>query len=146
MKTKHKRVLGWTGFFYLIFALILLPWTLYLAQTLPKQHLAIHWDVSWVGLNIVMFAALLATGIFSYLGSRWIVISSSILGSLLLLDAWFDILSARTGNDFRQSLFLAFFVEIPLAVASFVIAGRALVKNETRIVPRRNAKTKSRQR
>ncbi len=116
-----------TALIYPLLALLLLPWTFYLSQSLPTQQIALHWDVSWVGLDIALIAALLATGILAYRQSRWVVITATFLGSLLLLDAWFDILAQRAGDDFRQAIFLAIFVEIPIAVASFVLAGQALV-------------------
>jgi phosphoglycerol transferase MdoB-like AlkP superfamily enzyme len=135
MRQIHKFILRRTAFLYIVFALILLPWTLYLAQSLPTQQVAIHWDVSWVGLDIALLSAMITTGLFSYYQSRWIVISATMLGSLLLLDAWFDILGQRGGDDLHQAVLLALFVEIPLAIASFLLAGRALVSNDTRVMP-----------
>lgn len=126
MKQKHKRVLGRIAIIYPIFALVLLPWTLYLAESLPRHHVTLHWDISWVGLNVVLILALAMTGYLSYIQSRWVAISSTVLGSVLLLDAWFDILGQHSPQELRQALLLAIFIEIPLAITSFVIAGRAL--------------------
>jgi len=136
MRRMHKIILRKTAFIYIVFALILLPWTLYLAQSLPTQHLNIHWDISWVGLNVILLFSLLATGIFSYYQSLWTVITATMLGSLLLLDAWFDILSQRGGDDLQQAILLAILIEIPIAIASFILAGRALIKNDTRVMPK----------
>lgn len=126
MKQKHKRVLTKVAVLYPLFALCLLPWTLYLSQSLPEHQLTVNWDVSWVGLNIALIVSLVTTGYLSYLQSRWVAMSATVLGSVLVLDAWFDVLSQRGGDDLRQAIMLAIFIELPIALASFVIAGRAL--------------------
>jgi hypothetical protein len=136
VKQIHKFIIKRTAFMYIVFALVLLPWTLYLAQSLPTQHLTIHWDISWIGLDIALLFALVATGVLSYFQSRWIVITATMLGSLLLLDAWFDILGQKGGDDLRQSVMLAILIEIPIAIASFVLAGRALVSDDARVLPK----------
>lgn len=130
MKQKHKRVLTKVAVLYPLFALCLLPWTLYLSQSLPEHQVSVHWDVSWVGLNIALIISLVATGYLSYLQSRWVAITATVLGSVLVLDAWFDVLSQRGGDDLRQAIMLAIFIELPIALASFIIAGRALTYDE----------------
>lgn len=146
MKQKHKRVLTKVAVIYPVFALILLPWTLYLSQSLPEHNVTIHWDVSWVGLNIVLILSLAATGWLSYIQSRWVAMSATVLGSVLVLDAWFDVLSQHGVNELRQALLMAAFIELPIAAASFIIAGRALTFDQSsgrRINPyvkRRNPK------
>jgi hypothetical protein len=130
MKQKHKRVLTKVAIIYPVFALVLLPWTLYLSQSLPEHNLTIHWDVSWVGLNILLIVSLAATGYFSYIQSRWVAMSATVLGSVLILDAWFDVLSQRGGDELKQAILMALFIELPIAAASFIIAGRALSYNQ----------------
>ena len=34
-------------------ALFLIPWTLYLTLTLPSRHVTHHYDLAWVGFDIV---------------------------------------------------------------------------------------------
>lgn len=132
MKQKHKRIISRIAVIYPLFAMVLLPWTLYLSQSLPDRHISIHWDVSWIGLNIALIIAFLATGYLSYLQSRWVAISASILGSILVLDAWFDILSQHNPNELRTAILMAVFVELPVALTSFIIAGRALNHDKTK--------------
>ena len=126
MKTKHKKILRTAAIAYSAMALVLLPWVFYLARSLPTQHVAWHWDVSWVGLDIALAIALVTTGLFAYRQSRLIIISGTALGSLLLLDAWFDILSQRGGDSMQQAVLMALLIEIPVAIASFMLAARAL--------------------
>lgn len=123
------RIPGWAGKLYVMFAVVLLPWTIYLGATLPTHHLSAHWDVSWTGLDVGLMTALLATGLFAYLRSIWIVIAAATTGSLLLVDAWFDVMSEHSAALFHEALILAFVFEIPLALMSYYVAGHALHHN-----------------
>lgn len=126
MKQKHKRMISRIAIIYPVFAAVLLPWTLYLSRSLPERHISIHWDVSWVGLNIALIVAFVITGYLSYIQSRWVAISASVLGSILVLDAWFDILTQHNPAELREAILMAIFIELPIALTSFIIAGRAL--------------------
>jgi len=117
---------GWIGTVYVLLSVILVPWTIYLGATLPRHHLSAHWDVSWTGLDIALVLTILATGILAYTRSKWIIIVSSTVGSLLLVDVWFDVISERRGLLLRESIILAIFIELPLSFTSYYIAYKAL--------------------
>ena len=123
------RIPTWVTHTYVMMAAVLLPWTIYLGLSLPRHHLSAHWDVSWTGLDIGLVAALASTGLFAYFRSIWVVITSATTGSLLLVDAWFDVMSEKTSSDFRQALVLAFVFELPLACLSYYLASHALYHN-----------------
>lgn len=140
MKTHRKpkehdiilRIPAWTTRVYILLAVVLLPWTIYLGLTLPEHHLSAHWDISWTGLDIGLTLSLIATGLFAYFRSLWVVIAAATTGSLLLVDAWFDVMSEKMGSDFHQALILAFAFELPLALLSYYLATHALRHNTTR--------------
>ena len=117
---------SWPASVYIILSVILLPWTIYLGATLPVHHLSTHWDVSWAGLDVGLVVTMLATGTLAYVKSRWIAITSSTVGSLLLVDAWFDVISQRPGLQLHEAIFLAIFIELPLAFMSYYIAYEVL--------------------
>jgi len=119
----------WVSTVYIILAILLVPWTVYLSITLPRRHVQPHWDVLWVGLDIGILMLFLLTGYFASIKSRLVIISLSATASFLLVDSWFDLASARSGNQFKQSLFLALFVEIPLSILGFYLAFRTINKN-----------------
>ena len=114
---------------YMISALILVPWTIYLGASLPSHHLSAHWDVSWSGLDTAIVVMMLTTGLLAYRRSRLLTITSSTVGSLLLVDAWFDTMSEKNGGQFHQALFLAVILEIPMALTSYYIAYKVLKHN-----------------
>lgn len=126
------RIPPWTTRVYIMLAVVLLPWTVYLGSTLPEHHLSAHWDVSWTGLDIGLIVSLLSTGLLAYFRSIWVVIAAATTGSLLLVDAWFDVMSEKVGPDFHQALILAFVFELPLALLSYYLATHALRHNTTR--------------
>ena len=120
---------SWVGLVYTLLAFCLMPWTLYLSVTLPRYHISSHWTLSWIGLDIAMAVTLLLTGWLVYKRSRWVVMPATIAASFLSLDAWFDILSAQRGVPLAESVLLAAFVEIPIAIFSFHLAYRVLKKS-----------------
>jgi len=119
----------WTTPVYIILTLILLPWTIYLGASLPTHHLSTHWDISWTGLDVGLVISMLATGIFAYAKSHWMIISSSTVGTLLIVDAWFDVMSERKTLQLEEAIILAVFAELPLAFISYYISFRALRSN-----------------
>jgi hypothetical protein len=126
--TIRLRLPRWAPRVYTLLAVILLPWTIYLGLSLPEHHLSAHWDLSWTGLDIALVASLFATGVLARIKSVWVIISASTTGSLLLVDAWFDIMSER-GNSFHQAVVMACLIEIPLAMMSYYLAFHALERN-----------------
>ena len=131
MRSQHAliHVPLWLGVIYSMLSLILIPWTFYLSTTLPTRHLSSHWGLSWVGLDVGITMLLLLSALLAYLGSEWVIISSTATGSLLVADAWFDIMNAHAGPDLRQSVAMAVFVELPLATISYIVAHRIVQKN-----------------
>jgi hypothetical protein len=126
----------WVGAVYGLFCVVLIPWTLYLSATLPTHETAAHWDTTWVGLDMAIIVALLFTALLTYRRSRWVVVASTITGSFLFVDSWFDVTSARTGAEFHQALLLALFIELPITIMSFAITYHVLAYN-IRHVPRK---------
>jgi len=108
--------------FYFILALLLIPWTIFLAYVLPIHYNSHHWTLTWVGFDIFEIILFLSTSILAFKKSSLTAISAAMLGTVLLIDAWFDTLTARPGLPAIKSLADAIFVEIPLALLSFYIS------------------------
>jgi hypothetical protein len=121
-KSIYPALPRWVAGVYGLLALITIPWTLYLAVTLPTRHLSRHWDISWVGLDLAIVLMLSLNTLFSYFESKWLVMSATATTTLLLTDAWFDVMSARAGRPFMEALVLALLIELPLALLTFSVA------------------------
>lgn len=123
-------------------ALLETAWTIYIAWRLPRHYVANHWDLAWVGLDVAQITMLLLAAWAAWRGRALLILFATAAGTLLLVDAWFDVTTARNGG-FAQSVLFALLIEIPAAVALFWITWRTtkelaksiFVADEVRDVP-----------
>ncbi|GAA4536857.1 hypothetical protein [Amycolatopsis samaneae] len=101
----------------------LLPWIGVLWATLPDAYPAQHWRLAWVGLDLLEAVGLLATAWLVRRGDHRAPLASIGTAVLLVVDAWFDVLTAGPG-DLVVSLVLAVALELPLAAVCVVVALR----------------------
>jgi hypothetical protein len=103
------------------FAILLVPWAIGLNMALPDRHVAHHWDIVWTGFDLALAAGLGAVAVAAHRRSRWLGRLAMTAGTLLLTDAWFDVLTADRGTD-RLLALAALAVELPLAALCFKVA------------------------
>ncbi|HKU18890.1 MAG TPA: hypothetical protein VJP80_06490 [Candidatus Saccharimonadales bacterium] len=113
-----------TLWLFAVAALVLVPWTMWLSRSLPPTHVDRRWDIAWSGLDIGEFISLAITAYLGLRKSGWIIVTASIAGTLLLVDAWFDSLTATVGWEYLASLLSAVFAELPLSILAFWVAYR----------------------
>ena len=104
----------WAPRALLLLAGALVPWTAYLAATLPRRHVVHHWDLAWVGFDVGLIVMLTATGAALLTGHSIGRLLTPVIATLLICDAWFDVVTAAPGER-AFSIALAFLVELPLA-------------------------------
>jgi hypothetical protein len=97
----------------------LLPWSVLLAVTLPTAATAQHWALAWSGLDVAEAAAALATAVLLARDDRRASLPAAAGGTLLLIDAWFDVCTSAPGAAHAMALAEAGCLEIPLAVAAW---------------------------
>ena len=112
------------GLILAVVAVLLIPWTAWLAVRLPSRHVTPHWDIAWVGFDIVLTAAIAATGIGLWRRARFAPFTATAAATLLLTDAWFDIFTARSGDELDWAITVAAFGELPLAALCFWLVRR----------------------
>ena len=78
----------------LVLALFLVPWAFWLSRTLPATHEARHWDLAWAGFDAVLALGLASMALSVIRHSPWLSAAASASGTLLVVDAWFDVLAA----------------------------------------------------
>lgn len=113
-----------------VFSIGLMLWIVYLGWALPKVYVSQHWKVAWVGLDTFELISLILTTWAAYRRRILVIAFATMTSTAFLLDAWFDVTTARSG-DFRQSLLTAVLVEIPASIVLFgvaVVALRRLVR------------------
>jgi hypothetical protein len=120
LRTDDKRSLvpAWIAPAFLVCAVVLIPWTALLFLTLPPHYAANHWWLAWGGFDLALGVSLAATLRRSPFGE----IAAAITGTLLVCDAWFDVMTSRGTTDVVQALVGAFVIELPLAFLCFWIA------------------------
>jgi hypothetical protein len=96
-------------------AIFLIPWVLYLELVLPTHYEAYHWRGAWVGFDIGLVAFLAATAILGFRRSHLLSIAAFATGVLLLVDVWFDIMTASP-HDRSTSIITGVCGNIPLAL------------------------------
>ncbi len=101
-------------------ALLETAWTVYLGWRLPRHYTANHWDLAWVGLDSAQVVMLLLAAWAAWRRRAVLILFSCAAGTLLLVDAWFDVTTARY-DEISQS-FLVLAVEVPSALLLFWIA------------------------
>ena len=115
----------WAAPFYLVLAVLLIPWIVYLGLELPERATSSHWDIAWVGFDAMEFAALALTGWFAYIRSTWIEVAATAAAVMLLVDAWFDVTTANGSWNMTQAVILGVMIELPLAGLSLWLARHA---------------------
>ena len=113
-------------------AVALIPWTLWLTFSLPRQRVADNYDLAWVGFDVALLAAFGATSWAAWQGSRWLVPLAAATGTMLVCDAWFDIVTAHGMDERIESLLSAVFAELPLAaICVFIIVDAERFRHAT---------------
>lgn len=103
-------------------AVVLVPWIVYLALSLPRAYVAHNWDRTWTGFDVLLLVLMVATAVLGWLRRQVMVLTAFATGVLLVADAWFDVMTADS-KDVTVSLLTALLVELPLAA---VLTGGAL--------------------
>jgi hypothetical protein len=105
-------------------AFALVPWTAYLAVSLPDVYSTRHWAVAWTGFDVLELFALAATAYYAWRGRQALIAYAIAAATLLVCDAWFDITLDLGTPGIWTSLASAVLIELPLA---YFLTHRALV-------------------
>src|SRR5262249_7017097 len=98
-----------------LIAVLLVPWTLWLTFTLPTRHLTHNYRLAWVGFDVFLAAAFGATAIAALRASEWLQPLAALTGTMLLCDAWFDVVTSSGGDEIGRAVLEALLAELPLA-------------------------------
>jgi hypothetical protein len=103
----------------------LLSWCVLLGRWLPATAEAQHWSPAWAGLDCAEAVAALATAVLLRRADPRAGLTAVGCGTLLLVDAWFDVCTSAPGVDHALAVTEACCLELPLAAAAFWLALRA---------------------
>jgi len=103
-------------------ALVLIPWMTELWTTLPDHHSSHQWRLTWTGFDVALTLAF-AFAAFAAWRHRQIAVSAlTVLGVLLVCDAWFDVMLSWGTSEQTASILAALFAEMPVAILVFALA------------------------
>jgi hypothetical protein len=131
--TDQTRIVRWVGPLFAVCSVLLLPWTIYLGATLPSRQLSPHYDAAWTGFDVILLAALASTAYFALRRSRYLATSAAATAALLVVDAWFDVMTSP-GSQLLESLLLAALVELPLAAVCMWLSHHTEQLTERRVM------------
>jgi hypothetical protein len=120
------------GPLFAVLSVLLIPWIVFLATVLPSRQLSRHYDFAWAGFDVMLLIALAATAYFALRRSRNLSVAATAAGTLLIVDAWFDILTSRH-RDLPVSIAFAVFIELPLAAVCWWLSMQTQAIAEKRI-------------
>ena len=127
-----SRRARWAGPVFAVLAALMVPWTAYLAVSLPSEQRTAHYDLAWAGFDVGLFAVLVWAAWSAATRSRWLAVAASLNAGFLVVDAWFDVVTAPDRRELMMALASAALIELPLAVVSVWLA-----VNGQRIIERR---------
>jgi hypothetical protein len=116
----------WIVAFFIGGAIVLVPWIVILFGSLHETAIAKHWRLVWGGFDCFLLCGFALTGYRIMTRSPRAILAATATGIMLLIDAWFDVLTARRTGDVLTAVVMAIFAEIPCAVICFYVARRVL--------------------
>ena len=115
----------WVALAYGAVGIGLLPWAFWLSSSLPATHHSAHWNVAWSGFDVGLAACFCATALAAYRRAvGWAGAFAAATGTMLIVDAWFDVVLESHGNELGTAIVLAVVFELPAAAVCFWIAFR----------------------
>ena len=112
----------WLAYAFVAGSMALLPWTIWLYDSLPSRATADNWDVAWAGFDLALAATLVATAIGALRGATWTQGTAASAATLLVCDAWFDVMTSRGAHEVLMAVAMAGIAEAPLALVCIWVA------------------------
>jgi hypothetical protein len=105
-------------------ALALVPWTVWLASSLPCRYLSRHWGVAWAGFDTALATMLALTCVAALRRAAWLDRAAVAAATLLAADAWFDVVTSRGSAAVAVATTEAIAVELPVALLCLYLIQR----------------------
>jgi hypothetical protein len=105
---------------------LLIPWIAGLSMTLPADHSSHQWRVARSGFDVALSLAFACAAFAGWRRRQLAVTALTVLGVLLLCDAWFDVTLSWGTSEQAASILTALFAELPVAMLAIGLAHRLL--------------------
>jgi len=115
----------WFGPLACCVAIGIVPWIVYLAMTLPGHQRAEDYDIAWVGFDSGMALVLAALAYCALKRKPATGPLAAVAATMLVVDAWFDIVTSEEGTKLVLAALSAAVAELPLAIICAWVAVNA---------------------
>jgi hypothetical protein len=129
----ESRLIRWVGPVFALFSVVMVPWIVYIAVSLPSRQLSPNYDLAWAGFDVLLAAGLAGSAYFTLRRSRYLSAAAAATAAMLVVDAWFDCMTTP-GSDRWQSIAFCFLVELPLAAVCLWLSYHTEQIGERRIL------------
>jgi hypothetical protein len=141
MRIRLSTLRDWVMVVFAAIGIGLLPWTIWLSTSLSPHHETNRWDLAWSGFDTGLAALFILTALAAYRRSPWVGALAAATGTVLVVDAWFDVILESHADELRSSILLALLAELPTAAFCFWIAVRTehFVEEALHLAPARES-------
>lgn len=126
-----SRRARFVSLFFLVGAVVLIPWTVFLGLTLPLKYHASHWRLLWTGFDVALITVLLLSAWAAWYRRQILAALAVVAGTLLFCDAWFDMVTSFGHRDDWRTLLTGFGAELPLGTFFFWLYRRVTLATMT---------------
>ena len=113
----------WVVVFFLGGAVVLIPWIVLMFTVPQVVNVPRHWELVWGGFDCFLVLGFGLTAFNLITRSPRGAVTAAMTGTMLLIDAWFDVLTTHRGG-LVISILMAVFAELPCAVICFYVSRR----------------------
>jgi hypothetical protein len=132
LKPARVRLLPkWVAWFFIAAAVVLIPWIVLLFTAQHQLIVAKHQRLVWGGFDCFLVLGFALTAYRIATRSPRGAITAAATGTMLFIDAWFDVLTSRRPVDQLTAVLMAQFAEIPCGLICFHVARRIIGQFET---------------
>lgn len=124
VKLRDQLLPKWIVWFFVSAAVVLIPWIVVLFNVQYAGLAARHSRLVWGGFDCFLVLGFALTAYRLATRSPRGATTAAVTGTMLLVDAWFDVLTARHPAAQVTAVLMAVFAEIPCAVICFYVARR----------------------
>lgn len=119
----------WAGWLTIVAGLALFP----RVALFPLARQETRGDkAAWIGFGLVLCVMLVRTGWLGLRGREHMELTAAAAGTLLVVDAWFEVMTASAGRELQFAVLSTVLVQLPLAGLCLWIPGRVEFRRRQR--------------
>jgi len=107
----------------------LIPWTAYLAWSLPGHFRAHNWRLAWVGFDVGLIVVLAYTAWAAWTRRQILAPTAIVAATMLICDAWFDVNTSFATKGEALTIVTALGGNLPLALVFILLARRIMLRS-----------------